>query len=129
VPDNLRKQCRLYAVSDIQVTAKIFEYKADLKGIFGSYAREDAKADSDIDIDILVEFQEDATLFDLCGMGDFLEEKLHHKVDVVCQSAIREEIRPYILSKVISCNFMNLMKTVFFSVVFYYTAIRVFKIG
>ncbi len=70
------------------------KYKADLKGIFGSYARGDAKADSDIDI--LVEFQDDATLFDLCGMGDFLEEKLHHKVDVVCQSAIREEIKSYI---------------------------------
>ncbi len=74
-------------------------YKADLKGIFGSYARGDAKIDSDIDI--LVEFQEGATLFDLCGMGDFLEEKLQHKVDVVCQSAIREEIRPYIYNDLV----------------------------
>ena len=74
-------------------------YKADLKGIFGSYARGDATADSDIDI--LAEFQEDATLFDLCGMGDFLEEKLCHKVDVVCQTAIREEIRPHIYNDLV----------------------------
>nr|MBC8234936.1 nucleotidyltransferase domain-containing protein [bacterium] len=36
-------------------------YKADLKGVFGSYVRGEAKEDSDIDI--LVEFQEGATLF------------------------------------------------------------------
>jgi predicted nucleotidyltransferase len=75
------------------------QYKADLKGIFGSYARGDAKKDSDIDI--LAEFQEGATLFDLCGMGDFLEEKLQHKVDVICESTIREEIRPYIYNDLV----------------------------
>lgn len=75
------------------------KYKADLKGVFGSYARGDVKADSDIDI--LAEFQEDATFFDLCGMGNFLEEKLRHKVDVVCQSAVREEIRPYIYNDLV----------------------------
>ncbi len=69
-------------------------YKAELKGIFGSHARGEAKEDSDIDI--LVEFQEGATLFDLSGVGIFLEEKLRHKVDVVSQSTIREEIRSYI---------------------------------
>ncbi len=69
-------------------------YKAELKGIFGSHARGDAKEDSDIDI--LVEFHEGATLFDLSGVHIFLEEKLRHKVDVVLQSTIREEIRSYI---------------------------------
>ena len=65
-------------------------YKAELKGIFGSYARGDAGANSDIDI--LVEFRKGATLLDLAGLGNFLEGNLGHKVDVVSQRAIREEL-------------------------------------
>jgi uncharacterized protein len=65
-------------------------YKAELKGIFGSYARGDAGDDSDIDI--LVEFRKGATLLDLTGLGNFLEGKLGRKVDVVSQRAVREEL-------------------------------------
>lgn len=67
-------------------------YRADLRGIFGSWARGEAQADSDVDV--LVEFQKGATLLDLAGLGDFLEERLRRKVDVVSQRAIRDEIRP-----------------------------------
>lgn len=66
-------------------------YRADLRGIFGSWARGEAQADSDVDV--LVEFQKGATLLDLAGLGDFLEERLRRKVDVVSQRAIRDEIR------------------------------------
>ena len=69
-------------------------YKAELKGVFGSHTRGEARDDSDIDI--LVEFGKGATLLDLAGLGNFLEEKLQRKVDVVSQRAIREELRPYI---------------------------------
>ncbi|MBW1795305.1 MAG: nucleotidyltransferase family protein [Deltaproteobacteria bacterium] len=69
-------------------------YKAELKGIFGSYTRGEAREDSDIDI--LVEFRKGATLLDLTGLGNFLEEKLQRKVDVVSQRAVREELRSYI---------------------------------
>ncbi|QTA81137.1 Nucleotidyltransferase domain-containing protein [Desulfonema limicola] len=75
------------------------QYKATLKGIFGSYARGEAKEDSDIDI--LVEFRKNATLLDLAGLGNFLEEKLQHKVDLVSQNAVREEIKPYLYSEII----------------------------
>ncbi|KKL47239.1 hypothetical protein LCGC14_2337530 [marine sediment metagenome] len=70
------------------------KYKADIKGIFGSYARGEENEDSDLDI--LVEFIENATLFDLVGLGDFLEEKLHCKVDIASKRAVREEIKQYI---------------------------------
>lgn len=70
------------------------QYKAELKGFFGSYARDKARKDSDIDI--LVEFQKGATLLDLGGLGNFLEEKLQYKVDVVSQRAVREELKSYI---------------------------------
>lgn len=69
-------------------------YKAEIKGIFGSFARDEDQAESDIDI--LVEFYPGATLLNLAGLGDFLEENLHHKVDLVSERAIRKEIEPYI---------------------------------
>jgi uncharacterized protein len=75
------------------------KYKATLKGIFGSYARGEAKEDSDIDI--LVEFQNNATLLDLTGLANFIEEKLQHKVDIVSQNAVREEIKPYIYNEIL----------------------------
>lgn len=54
------------------------------------------------DLDVLVEFLEGATLFDLAGLGNFLEEKLGCKVDVVSQRALREEIKPYVYKDLIA---------------------------
>ncbi len=70
-------------------------YKAEVKGIFGSYVRGEQKAVSDIDV--LVEFDEGANLLDLTGLSLFLEEKLKCRVDVVPEDAIRKELRPAIL--------------------------------
>ncbi|NUO80972.1 nucleotidyltransferase family protein [candidate division KSB1 bacterium] len=75
------------------------QYKAELKGIFGSFARNEASADSDVDV--LVEFQKGATLLDLAGLGDFLEEKLQRKVDVVTPAAIRQELKAQIYSDMV----------------------------
>lgn len=75
------------------------KYKATIKGIFGSYARGEAKEDSDIDI--LVEFQKNATLLDLAGLGNFLEEKLQHRVDLISQNAVREEIKSNLYNEII----------------------------
>lgn len=66
-------------------------FKAEIKGLFGSIARGDGTADSDIDI--LVEFKDGATLFDLSALGNFLEEKLGRNVDVVSTRALREELK------------------------------------
>ncbi|CAG0942977.1 hypothetical protein BROC_02087 [Candidatus Brocadiaceae bacterium] len=70
---------------------------AETKGIFGSYVRGEQKEDSDLDV--LVEFEKDANLLDLTGLADFLEEKLNIKVDVVPESALREEIRSIVLKE------------------------------
>lgn len=69
-------------------------YKAEIKGIFGSVARGEGKEGSDIDV--LVEFLDGASLFDLVGLGDFLEQKLHCKVDVVSHRALREELKHHV---------------------------------
>ena len=46
-------------------------YKAEVKGIFGSYARGDA----DSDLDLLVDFDAGASLFDLVGVQLYFEDK------------------------------------------------------
>jgi predicted nucleotidyltransferase len=66
------------------------KYKARIKGFFGSFSREEQTENSDLDV--LVEFVEQASLFNLSGLKIFLEENFHCKVDVVSQNAIRTEI-------------------------------------
>lgn len=74
-------------------------YKAEVKGIFGSYAREEETSQSDIDV--LVDFKKGADLLDLTGLSLFLEEKLKHKVDIVPLDSLREEIRENVLKEAI----------------------------
>ena len=76
------------------------KYRAEIKGIFGSYARGDFHADSDLDL--LVDFDEGANLFDLVGLQQFLEEKLECKVDLVSRRSLREELRTSILNEMIT---------------------------
>ncbi len=74
-------------------------YKAEIKGIFGSYVRGDQTGHSDIDV--LVEFDHGADLFDFVGLSQFLEEHLNYKVDVVPLSSLREEIKASVLREVV----------------------------
>ena len=94
----MRKDKILKILEGVKKEAKD-KYKAEIKGIFGSYARGDESEGSDIDV--LVEFLKDASLFDLVRLGDFLEERLHCKVDIVSQKAIKEEIKPYIYNDLV----------------------------
>jgi len=74
-------------------------FKAEIKGIFGSYARGEQKKESDLDI--IVKFHKGATLFDLVGLADYLEEKLKVKVDIVPDDTIREEIKKEVLKETV----------------------------
>ncbi len=73
-------------------------YKVKEIGVFGSVIRAEQKETSDIDV--LVEFEDGADLFDLVGLGFFLEEKLNQKIDVVPKRALREELKEGILKEV-----------------------------
>ncbi len=66
-------------------------YHAEIKGIFGSFSRDEMKTGSDIDV--MVEFQDNASLLDLCALGNFLENTFKCKVDIVSEESIRKEIR------------------------------------
>lgn len=75
------------------------QYKAEITGVFGSYIKGESKKASDIDI--LVNFDEEADLFDLVALSLFLEKKLKRKVDIVPQSSLREEIKEVILKEAV----------------------------
>lgn len=53
-------------------------------------------------MDILVSFSRDATLLDLVGLADFLEQKLGIKVDIVSERAVKPDLRERILKEVIA---------------------------
>jgi predicted nucleotidyltransferase len=75
-------------------------YKAKEIGLFGSFAR--GEQDTSSDIDVLVEFEEEADLFDLIGLSLHLEEALQRKVDVVPKRALRAELRESVLQEVVA---------------------------
>lgn len=76
------------------------KYKVEIVGIFGSFARGEQKETSDVDI--LVRFHENATLFDFMGLSIFLQEKLGVDVDIVPQDTVREELRETIMREVVN---------------------------
>ena len=65
-------------------------YKVRGLVLFGSVARDEQVRESDVDI--LVDFSEGADLFDLTGLGCFLEDALQRKVDVVSKKALRKGV-------------------------------------
>jgi len=68
-------------------------------GLFGSFVRDEAREDSDIDI--LVEFVEGRRSFDTyMDLKFFLEDLFRKKVDLVDRDAIKTGLRPYILRSV-----------------------------
>jgi predicted nucleotidyltransferase len=69
-------------------------YKPKKLGVFGSYARGENNADSDLDI--LVEFGVRISLLDLVGLEQDLSESLGIKVDLVTERGLSKYIRPYV---------------------------------
>jgi len=74
-------------------------YKVKGIGLFGSFIRQEQNETSDIDI--LVEFEVGADLFDLVGLAQFLEEKLKRNVDIVPKNALRAELRESVLQEIV----------------------------
>lgn len=75
-------------------------YKAREMALFGSYARGEGTADSDVDV--LVDFEEGADIFDLIGLTMALEEALSREVDVVPRTSLRREIRDEVLREAVA---------------------------
>ena len=62
--------------------------------LFGSTVRDEARADSDIDV--LVSFDGPATSKRYFGVQFYLEDLLGKPIDLVTDKALRPQLRPYI---------------------------------
>lgn len=78
----------------LQLAAKYGAYNVR---IFGSVARGEADADSDVDF--LVEMEPGKTLFDLGGLLMDLQTLLSRPVDVVTEKGLRSRIRERVLKE------------------------------
>lgn len=65
--------------------------------LFGSYVRGEENERSDIDI--LVDYPEEKSLFDFINTKLQLEDALSRKVDLIEYKTIKPKLKPYILSE------------------------------
>jgi uncharacterized protein len=63
-------------------------------GIFGSFARGEAKPDSDVDVVVKME---EPDLFSMVHIKESLEEELHCPVDII---RFRERMNPFLKSRI-----------------------------
>ena len=77
-----------------KVTSILIHYGAKEISIFGSYARGEEKKTSDLDI--IVEFSERKSLFDIVGIEQELSEALGIKVDLLTEKSIS----PYLIDRI-----------------------------
>ncbi|KAF5411304.1 MAG: hypothetical protein C5S38_09580 [Candidatus Methanophagaceae archaeon] len=77
-----------------KVVSILERYGAKKIAIFGSYARDEAKTESDIDI--LVEFSERKSLLDLVGIEQELSDVLGVKADLLTEKSIS----PYLIDRI-----------------------------
>jgi len=68
-------------------------------GLFGSYARGEARNNSDIDI--AIEILGDGISDKYFGVLHYLEDNLHGKIDLGIISSIRPEILPYVIKDIV----------------------------
>jgi len=74
--------------------AEIESFGAKSLALFGSFAREEACQQSDIDI--LVQFDGPPTFDRYMGLKIYLEDLLGVRVDLVTPRALKPRVRPYV---------------------------------
>lgn len=79
--------------------ADIRAFGVERLGLFGSFARDEARPDSDVDLFVDLH-PEHKTLKNLVGLSRFLEELLGRKVEIVTPGSLNRFIGKYILQEV-----------------------------
>ncbi|MDQ1339406.1 MAG: uncharacterized protein QG567_558 [Campylobacterota bacterium] len=69
------------------------KYDVEKIGLFGSYARDEAKEGSDIDIFVKMK----PSLFDMVAIKEQIENDLHKKVDIIRE---HKNIKPFFLKMI-----------------------------
>ena len=84
-----------------EILARLTAHREEIEGfgveslrLFGSMARGEAAANSDVDL--LVRFRETPTFSGYMKLRIFLEDLLGAKVDLVTESGLREAVRPFV---------------------------------
>ena len=77
-----------------KITSILKGYGAKKISIFGSYARGEERETSDVDI--IVEFSERKSLFDIVGIEQDLSERLGIKADLLTEKSIS----PYLIDRI-----------------------------
>lgn len=91
--DRLQKlKAEIYRIAKRHNAEKVY--------VFGSCARKEETPGSDIDL--LVEFMPDATLFDQVHIQDEIEALLNCKVDVVSKRGLHPYIRANVLAEAVA---------------------------
>jgi uncharacterized protein len=84
------------SANDIQVIKSYFSGKPVLKAyLFGSYSRDEASNDSDIDILVDLDYSKHIGL-GFVQMQDDLQQKLNRRIDLVSSNGISKFLRPFI---------------------------------
>ena len=78
-----------------EVLALASQHRVRSLRVFGSVARGDDKDDSDLDL--IAEFEDDATLFNSFALQDALEALLHHRVELATKQGLHPMIREQVL--------------------------------
>lgn len=88
--------------SDIKRKAVPFLKKrnAEFVGLFGSHAKHQANASSDVDL--LVRFDRRKNLFELNRIQRELSEKLNRKVDLVTEGALSRHMRDSVMENLVT---------------------------
>jgi predicted nucleotidyltransferase len=69
-------------------------------GLFGSFARGEEKKESDVDI--LIDFEDIKSFFEMASIKLDLEKRLKKEVDLTMKSNLKPSIKPYVFKDLIS---------------------------
>jgi uncharacterized protein len=99
VAEKEKNALKLKSITDIQkaIQSVLWKYPIKRASLFGSYARQEARIDSDIDI--LVEFSSTISLIQFVTIQLELEDILGKKVDLVEFSALKPQLKANILKE------------------------------
>ena len=75
-------------------------FKVETIDIFGSYARNEADENSDIDL-LVTYVTPDYDYFTIIGLKNYLKRKLHVKVDVVSKEFLNRHIKDEVLKEAV----------------------------
>ncbi|MDB4924981.1 nucleotidyltransferase domain-containing protein [Mucilaginibacter sp.] len=84
------------SANDIQIVKDYFSGQPVIKAyVFGSFSRNEAEHDSDVDILVDLDYSKHIGL-GFVTMQSELQQKLHKKIDLISSKAVSKYIKPFI---------------------------------